>query len=151
MTTSKYEESVKELICSDESRRLKALRFIKNSVIGNKTKKELYIRLGVVDRLVEYLTLPDTDAVYPLKIQAVTILGSIAYGKDENVVSVVASGAIGPLLDSLEIPQDIPITEAINRKRKLLEASTRALKAIFSSSSAYKDDIFKVRIVLLHK
>jgi hypothetical protein len=50
MTTSKYEESIKELSSQDDSKKLKALRFIKNSVIGNKTKKELYIKLGVVQR-----------------------------------------------------------------------------------------------------
>ncbi|KAI8352942.1 hypothetical protein BD560DRAFT_408761 [Blakeslea trispora] len=81
MTTSKYEESIKELSSSDDAKRLKALKFIKNSVIGNKTKKELYIKLGVVQRLVEYLSLPENEASTDLKIQAVTILGSIAYGK----------------------------------------------------------------------
>lgn len=141
MTTSKYEESIKELSSQDDSKKLKALRFIKNSVIGNKTKKELYIKLGVVQRLVEYLSLPD-DGSYNLKIQAATILGSIAYGKDENVSAVVASGAVVPLLNTLELPRDRPAMEAIQERRKLLEATTRALKAIFASSRAIKYDTF---------
>jgi hypothetical protein len=53
MTTSRYEESIKELGSQDDTKKLKALRFIKNSVIGNKTKKELYIKLGVVQRYTE--------------------------------------------------------------------------------------------------
>ncbi|KAG1106833.1 hypothetical protein G6F42_016595 [Rhizopus arrhizus] len=142
MTTSKYEESIKELASQDDAKRLKALRFIKNSVIGNKTKKELYIKLGVVQRLVEYLSLPDDGSSYNLKIQAATILGSIAYGKDENVSAVVASGAVVPLLDTLELPGNKPIMEAIQERRKLIEAATRALKAIFASSRTVKYDTF---------
>ncbi len=30
--------------------RIKSLRFIKNNIIGNKTKKDLYIQLGIVSR-----------------------------------------------------------------------------------------------------
>ncbi|KAF9432235.1 hypothetical protein BGZ76_011085 [Entomortierella beljakovae] len=29
---------------------IKSLRFIKNNIIGNKTKKDLYIQLGIVKR-----------------------------------------------------------------------------------------------------
>ncbi|KAI7892329.1 armadillo-type protein [Mucor mucedo] len=141
MTTSKYEESIKELGSQDDTKKLKALRFIKNSVIGNKTKKELYIKLGVVQRLVEYLSCPDNGS-YQLKIQAATILGSIAYGKDENVSAVVTSGAVTPLLNTLSLPRDKPIMESIQERRKLLEATTRALKAIFASSRTLKYDTF---------
>ncbi|KAG0166739.1 hypothetical protein DFQ28_008636 [Apophysomyces sp. BC1034] len=141
MTTSKYEESMKELASTDDSKRLKALRFIKNSVIGNKTKKDLYIKLGVLQRMVEYMRLPDNDA-FQLKIQAATILGSIAYGKDENVEAVALSGAIDPLLDTLALPHDMQPIDAVREKRKLLEATTRALKAVFSSSKISKGDAF---------
>ncbi|KAI9030105.1 hypothetical protein CLU79DRAFT_423968 [Phycomyces nitens] len=142
MTTSKYEESIKELVSTDDAKRLKALRFIKNSVIGNKTKKDLYIKLGVIERLVEYLNMSGPEA-YGLKIQAATILGSIAYGKDENAISVVSFGALGPLLNSLRLPQNANLTETIHQHRKLLEASTRALKAIFSSHKVPKEQLFK--------
>lgn len=95
MTTSKYEESIKDLTSNDDNKRLKALRFIKNSVIGNKTKKDLYIKLGVVQKLVEYLSLPDTTS-YDLKIQSATVLGSIAHGKDENVSVVISTVLLDP-------------------------------------------------------
>ncbi|KAI9276616.1 hypothetical protein BY458DRAFT_505532 [Sporodiniella umbellata] len=86
MTTSKYEESIKELSSADSAKRLKALRFIKNSVIGNKTKKELYIKLGVVQKLVEYLCLPE-EPPFTLKTQSATVLGSIAYGNSTQNVN----------------------------------------------------------------
>lgn len=65
-------------------------------------------------------------------------------GKDENVSAVVASGAIVPLLDNLALPRDRPVMEAIQERRKLLEATTRALKAIFASSRTIKYDTFTV-------
>lgn len=58
--------------------------------------------------------------------------------------AVVASGAVVPLLNTLELPRDRPAMEAIQERRKLLEATTRALKAIFASSRAIKYDTFTV-------
>ncbi|KAI8074812.1 armadillo-type protein [Gongronella butleri] len=142
MTTSKYEECIKDLSSSDDGKRLKALRLIKNSVIGNKTKKELFIQLGIVQWLVDYLHSPDTPTNYALKVQCATILGSIAYGKDDNVACVVQAGAVEPLLDVFALPQQPDLLDAIRAKRKLLEAAARALKAIFSSAGAYKEDVF---------
>lgn len=80
-------------------------------------------------------------------------------GKDENVSAVVASGAVVPLLNTLELPRDRPAMEAIQERRKLLEATTRALKAIFASSRAIKYDTFTVsfdlqeiyRVTFIHK
>ncbi|KAF7723882.1 hypothetical protein EC973_001554 [Apophysomyces ossiformis] len=147
MTTSKYEESMKDLASFDDTKRLRALRFIKNSVIGNKTKKDLYIKLGVLQRMVEYMRMPNNDGFH-LKIQAATILGSIAYGKDENIEAVALSGAIEPLLDTLALPRGRPPLDAVREKRKLLEATTRALKAIFSSSKILKGDAFTEKHML---
>ena len=65
-------------------------------------------------------------------------------GKDENVSAVVASGAVVPLLDTLELPDNKPVLEAIQERRKLIEAATRALKAIFASSKTVKYDTFTV-------
>lgn len=58
--------------------------------------------------------------------------------------AVVASGAIVPLLNTLALPRDKPVMEAIKERRKLLEAATRALKAIFASSRSIKYDTFTV-------
>lgn len=65
-------------------------------------------------------------------------------GKDENVSAVVTSGAVIPLLNTLSLPRDKPTMESIQERRKLLEATTRALKAIFASSRTLKYDTFTV-------
>ncbi|KAI7864822.1 armadillo-type protein [Spinellus fusiger] len=139
MTTTKYEESIKELSSLDQSKRLQALRFIKNVVIGNKNKKDLYIKLGVVEKLIDYLYLTEEEG-YPLRIQAATILGSIAYGKDENAIAIVQLGALRPLLHALRLP--CSVIDAVYQRRKLLEAVTRAIKAIFSSSKVSKEEFY---------
>lgn len=46
----KAEESVSDLQSKDIEVRRNAARFIKNAIIGNKTKKKLYTSLGVVRR-----------------------------------------------------------------------------------------------------
>ena len=58
--------------------------------------------------------------------------------------TVVASGAIVPLLDTLELPRDKTPLESILERRKLIEATTRALKAIFASSRSIRYDSFSV-------
>lgn len=62
--------------------------------------------------------------------------------------AVVTSGAVIPLLNTLSLPRDKPVMESIQERRKLLEATTRALKAIFASSRTLKYDTFTVSFFL---
>lgn len=101
-------------------------------------------------------------------MQAATILGSFAHGKrqdtsrllfrhclvdarfplgnDEIVSQIIAAGAIPQLLNALALPSDTPPTIAVQQNIKMLEAATRALKAIYSSGKAYKKDIYTVSL-----
>jgi armadillo repeat-containing protein 8 len=65
-------------------------------------------------------------------------------GNDEIVSQIVAAGAIPQLLNALALPSDTPPTIAVQQNIKMLEAATRALKAIYSSGKAYKKDIYTV-------
>lgn len=129
MTVSQPELLLNQLGSIDEPTSLSALKIIKNGVIGNRTRKEQFISVGVLPRLVQLLESIQTSN--HVKAQAAIVLGSLAYGGRDHVASIVSAGAIIPLIDCLSCRDD-PI---------LLEASARALKAVFSSGGP-KIDLF---------
>ncbi|ORY08135.1 ARM repeat-containing protein [Basidiobolus meristosporus CBS 931.73] len=133
MTQSKHDYYVSQLSTTDKAERIKALRFIKNSIIGNKTKKDLYINLDILPRLIEIIVNNDHTTDPQSKIQAVVILGSLAYGYEENVCTLIEAGVIPPLLNCLSLRNEL----------KLVEAAARALKALFNSPRAPKQHIFE--------
>lgn len=51
-----------------------------------------------------------------------------------------------PLLNTLALPTNKAPLEAIQERRKLIEATTRALKAIFTSSKTMKYDTLTVSV-----
>ncbi|KAJ3018520.1 Armadillo repeat-containing protein 8 [Thoreauomyces humboldtii] len=134
MAITKHEAAVSALQAHDPEERTRAVRFIKNSVIGNRTKKEMYLGMGVAARLVEFLRDPTCDV--DLRVQVAVVLGSFAYGNDRNISVLVDAGAITPLLGTLS---------AVDMK--LVEAGARALKAIFQSAEAPHEDVFQARYI----
>jgi hypothetical protein len=48
--TTKYETAMMALQSHTNQDRYNAVRFIKNSIIGNKSKKTLYMNMGVIPR-----------------------------------------------------------------------------------------------------
>lgn len=66
----------------DRDARLKAVRDIKNVIIGNKQKKQVFVSLGAVPRVVELLS---CDTGGPLLVQCAAAVGSFAYGLDAGV------------------------------------------------------------------
>ncbi|KAF0444540.1 ARM repeat-containing protein [Gigaspora margarita] len=132
MNFTKHNQAVLDLDSSDPAVRVKALRFIKNNIIGNKTKKDLYIGLNVIPKLVTFFI--ETEGVDPeVQIQAAIVLGSFAYGGEENVTEIVKHEAVKPLLECISSKND----------PRLIEAAARALKAIYKCPTANKNDIFQ--------
>ncbi|KAG0250788.1 hypothetical protein BG011_008103 [Mortierella polycephala] len=133
MTLTPHEVAVSHLgrdQCAPHER-IKSLRFIKNNIIGNKTKKDLYIQLGIVSRLQDIISAKD-DKDSQLKVQAVIVLGSFAFGNESNVLSLINSGVIEPLLNCLN-PTGDP---------KLIEAAARTLNAIYASPKVSRQHLF---------
>ncbi|KAJ7559874.1 hypothetical protein O6H91_04G104500 [Diphasiastrum complanatum] len=124
---------VESLSSLDTMARLKALRDVKNQIIGNKTKKLSYIKLGAVPRVVEILA---SDSDVPLLVQSAAAVGSFACGNDAGVKALLESGVLPHLLKMLS-----------NSNSQVVEAGARSLKMIFQSTLAPKNDMFQFRRV----
>eukprot|EP00898_Chlorokybus_atmophyticus_P004381 jgi/Chlat1/4944/Chrsp32S04940 len=128
-SAARLEDIVEGLSSLDTEARLKALRDVKNSIIGNKTKKISYIKLGAVPRVVEILA---SDTESSLLVQSAATVGSFACGIDDGVRAVLDSNVLPHLFKMLS-----------SSDSKVMEAGVRSLKLIFQSSLAPKARVFE--------
>lgn len=87
-----------------EQERVLALREIKNQIIGNRTKKLLYLRLGAVPAVVAALAEPGASPA--ALVQAAAAAGSFACGVDDGARAVLDAGAAGHLTRLLAHPDE---------------------------------------------
>lgn len=122
----------KELASSDTESQWRAVRCLKNEIIGNPNRKQCFIQLGAVPRIIRMLAYP---AEQRLAVQAAAALGSFAYQNTDGVAAIVEgyafrrpaqsemdcfSGGVAHLMKALS-----------NSDFKLVEAALRSLKMIF--------------------
>lgn len=88
------------LSSSDYEIKLKAIREVKNQIIGNRTKKISYIKLGAVPAVADALAQADADndCGSNLIVQSAAVLGSFACGVDQGVRAVLDAGAFPYLI-----------------------------------------------------
>ncbi|KAJ0982324.1 hypothetical protein J5N97_010579 [Dioscorea zingiberensis] len=108
---------------------LRVLREVKNQIIGNKTKKLLYLQLGVVPRIVSALGSARDPAII---VQAAAAIGSFACGVEDGVRAVIDADAVPRLFNVLSHAND-----------KVVDAGARSLRMIFQSKLAPKYDFLK--------
>lgn len=114
---------------------LQVLREVKNQIIGNKTKKVLYVHLGAVPKIVSILaSSAATESPRPaaLIVQAVVAIGSFACGVDAGIRAVLDAGAVSHLTCLLSSPDE-----------KIVDASARSMRMIFQSKLAPKYDMLQ--------
>ncbi|XP_042413293.1 armadillo repeat-containing protein 8-like [Zingiber officinale] len=118
---------------------LKALREVKNQIIGNKTKKLLYLQLGAVPKIVSVLAASVASSLggagledAPVIVQAAAAIGSFACGVEDGVRAVLDAGAVPHLISILSHHDD-----------KVVDAGARSLKMIFQSKMAPKYDVLQ--------
>ncbi|GER46049.1 armadillo repeat-containing protein [Striga asiatica] len=113
--------------------KLKALRDLKNQIIGNRTKKLAFLKLGAVPSVVAVLS-SSAAAVAQVSeggnleyhesvlVQSAAAIGSFSCGLDAGVKAVLDAGAFPILLKLI-----------FHRNEKVADASARALKMIYQS------------------
>ena len=98
--------------------KLKALRDLKNQIIGNRTKKLAFLKLGAVPSVVSILSSATAaascrggydDNLDSIIIQSAAVIGSFACGFDAGVQAVLDAGAL-PILLSLISHQNEKVT-----------------------------------------
>ncbi|XP_073015930.1 uncharacterized protein [Primulina eburnea] len=122
--------------------KLKDLRDLKNQIIGNRTKKLAFLKLGAVPSVASILS----DAVAAAEgsvgdarelhesvlIQSAAAIGSFACGLDAGVKAVLDVGAFPLLLSLISHVND-----------KVVDAGARSLKLIYQSKLAPKYDFIQ--------
>lgn len=104
------------LQAQDVATRLKAVRELKNQIIGNKFKKLQHLHL--VPLLLELVS-SNSSSNAELQIQAISTLGSLAYGVEDGVQAIVAANGIQAIVSALE-SGDQRVVVAAARSLKLL-------------------------------
>ncbi|XP_058224207.1 uncharacterized protein LOC131333588 [Rhododendron vialii] len=123
---------------AEDGGKLKALRELKNQIIGNRTKKLSYIKLGAVPSVVSILSSTSSAAAEDdassasLLVQSAAAVGSFACGLDAGVKAVLDAGAFPHLLSLISHPNN-----------KVVDAGARSLKMIYQSKLAPKYDFLE--------
>lgn len=112
---SKHETNVLMLRQKDSDKK-SIIKHIKNSIIGNRTNKQIYISLGLVNSLVQTIGNVEDE----LKTEIVVVLCSLAHGTQEQVLEITRQGALEPLFSCLNS----------QTCKKLVEATAKAIRAI---------------------
>ncbi|XVF04721.1 hypothetical protein REPUB_Repub05bG0109600 [Reevesia pubescens] len=122
--------------------KVRALREVKNQIIGNRTKKLSFLKLGAVpavagiladsiDDVIENNNCNNND-INNILFQSAAALGSFACGFDAGVQAVLDAGAFPGLLRLLA-----------NSNKKVVDAGARTLRMIYQSKLAPKYDFLQ--------
>ncbi|XP_043692489.1 armadillo repeat-containing protein 8-like [Telopea speciosissima] len=130
-STNRPEDLIERLKSSEGEAKLKALKEVKNQIIGNRTKKLSYIKLGAVPIVVGILA-DAAESDVSLLVQSAAAIGSFACGVDAGVKAVLDSGAFPHLFRTLHNPD-----------AKVVDAGARSLRMIFQSKLAPKYDFLE--------
>ncbi|KAH1090618.1 hypothetical protein J1N35_017875 [Gossypium stocksii] len=137
-------ELLSRLTSAEPEVKVRALREVKNQIIGNRTKKLSFLKLGAVPAVAGILADSiddvtennncnnDSNNTNNILVQSAAALGSFACGFDAGVQAVLDAGAFPNLLRLLANPNE-----------KVVDAVARALRMIYQSRLAPKYDFLQ--------
>ncbi|XVE60003.1 hypothetical protein DITRI_Ditri05aG0091800 [Diplodiscus trichospermus] len=134
-------ELLSRLASPEPEVKVRALREVKNLIIGNRTKKLSFLKLGAVPAVAGILADSidgvsdnncNNNSINNILVQSSAVLGSFACGFDAGVHAVLDAGAFPVLLRLLA-----------NSNAKVVDAGARALKMIYQSKLAPKYDFLQ--------
>ncbi|TYI10380.1 hypothetical protein ES332_A09G137900v1 [Gossypium tomentosum] len=137
-------ELLSRLTSAEPEVKVRALREVKNQIIGNRTKKLSFLKLGAVPAVAGILADSiddvtdnnncnnDSNNAINILVQSAAALGSFACGFDAGVQAVLDAGAFPNLLRLLANPNE-----------KVVDAVARALRMIYQSKLAPKYDFLQ--------
>ncbi|XVF47388.1 hypothetical protein PTKIN_Ptkin03bG0104900 [Pterospermum kingtungense] len=131
-------ELLSRLASADPEVKVRALREVKNQIIGNRTKKLSFLKLGTVPAITAILADStnvnncNSNTINNILVQSAAVLGSFACGFDAGVQAVLDAGAFPHLLRLLE-----------NSNQKVVDAGARALRMIYQSRLGPKYDFLQ--------
>lgn len=109
----------------DAEARRRAVRSLKNQIIGNKAKKMQYIKAGALPTIVSALAaaLAGSPTDSELLLACAVSIGSFAHGLDAGADAVLQCGGLAALLDSVS-----------SSDSSVVEAAVRALNSVCSQA-----------------
>lgn len=99
----------------DRCSQLKTIRDIKNSVIGNRVKK-----LQSLHFLPQLHSLASSSGDTELQVQAITAIGSLAYGVEDGVKAILECDGVNSLVHALT-----------QSDQRVVVAAARSLKLVY--------------------
>lgn len=109
---------VAQLGSNDLPTRVRSMRSIRNAIIGNKSKKAVFLKAGALPAVLELL---QWEADSELLIQSATTLGSLTYGHPCGLEGLLKAAGLPRLVRQL-----------FSEDPKVVEAAIRALKLVYS-------------------
>ena len=109
---AKTEALVKSMRAGDSADRLKAIKAVRDGIIGNKTKKKKFLHAGAVPVIAEAMA--DAPAGDPALLVACAVtMGSFAVGLDAGAAAVLSAGGLATLLRSMTSDDSAVVVAAV--------------------------------------